>query len=327
MAQPFISVIIPTCNRKGLLLPTLDSLAAQTYPADRFEVMVVDDGGNDGTEQIAQVVYPFKLVYCRQTNQGSALARNYGMERSRGEILVFVDDDTTLDPGYLASIARKTLPGVVAMGVWQPYEPPDASPFCRSVAREAAATSAEMRDDREVPFSECTSNNLAVCREDFVHAGMWRDVLGDGPTLWGDVEFGYRAWKQGRHFVCVADAKILHRDRHIIDLSAAARRAYHVSRIVQPLFQSHPEIRKHIPMFRDKGPIVWHQDPPSLILRKLARQVASSRPAMWAMERAVPVLERRAPESRLLALFYRWIISGYICRGYRKGLREQGTRA
>ena len=42
---------------------------------------------------------------------------------------------------------------------------------------------------------------------------------------------------------------------------------------------------------------------------------------MWAMERSVPILERRAPESRLLALFYRWIVSGYIYRGYRHGLR------
>jgi hypothetical protein len=79
-------------------------------------------------------------------------------------------------------------------------------------------------------------------------------------------------------------------------------------------------------MFRDKGPIAWREDPPALILRKLARQVISSRPAMWAMEHAVPFLERHAPGSQLLVLLYRWIISGYIYRGYRDGLRELQQR-
>lgn len=75
-------------------------------------------------------------------------------------------------------------------------------------------------------------------------------------------------------------------------------------------------------MFRDKGPIAWRQDPPALILRKLTRQVASSRAVMWCMEHAAPLLERRTPEATLLALLYRWIISSYIHSGYRDGLRE-----
>ena len=88
------------------------------------------------------------------------------------------------------------------------------------------------------------------------------------------------------------------------------------------LFVKHPELIVHIPMFGDKGPIAWRQDPPALVLRKLARQVASSRLCTRTMEQAVPLLERLAPGSKLLTLLYRWIVSGYICRGYRAGLRE-----
>ncbi|MBX7232932.1 MAG: glycosyltransferase [Caldilineales bacterium] len=49
----YVSVIIPTYNRKAMLKQTLASLARQTFPCDRFEVIVVDDGGSDGTEAVA----------------------------------------------------------------------------------------------------------------------------------------------------------------------------------------------------------------------------------------------------------------------------------
>ena len=320
--RPLVSVVIPTYNRKKSLLCTLESLSRQTYTAERFEVIVVDDGGDDGTDQVAQILYPFCLVYCRQTNRGSAFARNHGAEQSRGDILMFIDDDMTLDPGYLAAIAEQTTPGTVTMGVWQAYEPPHPSCFSKVTARQIDIQTANVIRNGEVLFTECTSNNLAVQAADFVQAGMWQDVLGDGPTLWGDVEFGYRAWKKGCRFVRVAEAKIVHRDQHMTDLESAAERAFHVSRIVQPLFVLHPEIKAYLPMFRDKGPTEWGQDLPTLILRKLARQVFSSRPAMWAMEHAVPLLEHRAPTSELMVRIYRWLISGHIYRGYRAGLRE-----
>jgi len=322
MSQDLISVIIPTYNRKDSLMRTLDSLSRQTYSAERFEVIVVDDGGSDGTDQLTKTTYPFRLLHCRQINQGSAAARNHGAQQSHGDVLVFIDDDMTLRSEYLAEIAGKTLPGTIAMGLWQPYEPPYPSHFSRAIAQQVATQAAHALRDEEVSYTECTSNNLAVHRTDFMRVGMWQDVLGDGPTLWGDVEFGYRAWRKGCRFVRVADARLIHRDQHSADLAAASKRAYQVSRIVQPLFALHPEIKELLPMIRDKGPIEWRQNPPTLILRKLARQVVSSRPAMWIMERAVPLLERRAPGSKLLALLYRWIISGYIYRGYREGLRS-----
>lgn len=320
-ANPSVSVIIPTYNRKDSLLLTLDSLSRQTFPADRFEAIVVDDGGTDGTERVEHSPYPFSLVYRRQINQGSAAARNNGAEQSSGEILIFIDDDMTLEPTYLAALINKTDSGTITMGLWQPYTPPNASVYAISLARQIAAKDARTIDDEEVPFTECTSNNLAVRREDFVRSGFWQDVLGDGPTLWGDVEFGYRAWKKGCRFVRVADAKIIHRDQHITSLTAATQRAYHVSKIVQPLFALHPEIQKWLPMFRDKNPIAWRNDPPRLILRKLARQLASSQPVMWAMRTSLPFVERCASDSVFLVLLYRWILSGYIYRGYRDGLR------
>ena len=85
-------------------------------------------------------------------------------------------------------------------------------------------------------------------------------------------------------------------------------------------------LQGQIPMFRDKGPIEWHRDSPRLIMRKLARQLASSGAAVATMNRLVALLEQRRPTSQMLHLLYRWIISASIYKGFREGLRNLGAR-
>ncbi len=75
-------------------------------------------------------------------------------------------------------------------------------------------------------------------------------------------------------------------------------------------------------MFHDKTPISWRTDPPRLIVRKLARQAASTRPAVWALQQLVRIVERVHPSPALLRPLYRWVIGAYIYRGYRQGLKD-----
>ncbi len=87
MKKANVSVVIPTFNRKRALLR---NLAHQ--PTD-VEVIVVDDGSTDGTEEvIARVSHP-RLVYIRQPQAGPASARNRGVEVASGDYVVFTDDD------------------------------------------------------------------------------------------------------------------------------------------------------------------------------------------------------------------------------------------
>ena len=85
-----VSVIIPTYNREELLCETIDSVLAQTFTD--FEIIVIDDGSTDNTEQrIAQ--FGNRIRYYKQENLGLNAARNRAMSLSRGEYIAVLDDD------------------------------------------------------------------------------------------------------------------------------------------------------------------------------------------------------------------------------------------
>jgi glycosyltransferase involved in cell wall biosynthesis len=312
------SIIIPTYNRKVSLMRTLASIAFQTYPANDYEVVVIDDGSSDGTKEISLNDYPFRLVYLRQENKGSAAARNYGAQESHGEILIFTDDDITLAENYVAMIfnAVQQQAEVLAMGVEEPYLTGEDTIFQTRRAELIAERARAATADVEVSFDSCVSNNLGMRRDDFFAIGMWQDVLGDGPTLWGDVEFGYRAWELGFRFCRVSRARYVHRDHSIGDLATASHRAYHISRTAPQLFGRYPQIRSHLSMFREKEPIFVGQDPLRLLGRKAVLRALWSRPSVGVMKAVVRLLERYVPRSRQLSLLYRWILSAFIHKGY-----------
>ncbi|GBC99886.1 Putative glycosyltransferase EpsH [bacterium HR17] len=109
MQLPFVSVVVPTYNRVGLLLQLLESLPKQTYPKDRFEVVIVDDGSTDETEQVFRAfaqTAPFSVVYLRQPRKGPAAARNLGIRHSRGEIVAFADSDVTVAEDWITNAVK-----------------------------------------------------------------------------------------------------------------------------------------------------------------------------------------------------------------------------
>ena len=75
-------------------------------------------------------------------------------------------------------------------------------------------------------------------------------------------------------------------------------------------------------MLTDKAPLSFSTDSPALVVRKALRSLTSSWPCLATMHRLAQVLERHKPDCRLLALLYRWSLSAYIYKGYRRGLRE-----
>ena len=86
-----VSVIIPTYNRTHFLMRAVSSVLNQTY--SNIELIVVDDGSTDDTIEVLQRIQDPRLTYYRINNSGAPVARNYGMERSKGEFVTFLDSD------------------------------------------------------------------------------------------------------------------------------------------------------------------------------------------------------------------------------------------
>jgi glycosyltransferase involved in cell wall biosynthesis len=94
-----VDVIVPTFNSGGLLVETLDSVAAQTVPANR--IIVVDDGSTDGAVEPATIGRP-DLVVIRQANGGVSAARNTGVAHSQADAVLIVDHDDLLSPNGIS---------------------------------------------------------------------------------------------------------------------------------------------------------------------------------------------------------------------------------
>ena len=103
---PSFSVVIPTYGRPGQLVACLDALTRVEYDRDRFDVVVVDDGGPASLDAvIARFGKQLNLRHIRQEHSGPARARNTGAASARGRFLVFIDDDCSPGPDWLRSLA------------------------------------------------------------------------------------------------------------------------------------------------------------------------------------------------------------------------------
>ncbi len=257
-----VSVIIPTYNRRASVERTLESLRHQSLAPDSYEVLVVDDGSTDDTALLASCSFPFDFHYLPQNNQGATEARNHGARRSCGEILVFVDDDMTLAYETLEALASlcQAQPQLLAQGCIVPRCEVD-SPFSR-IALAAVSPPRQEEDSglEEVHFTFCNTELLALRRCDFFDLGMFQDPSGGWPN-WDDVDFGYRAHLAGFRLLRSQSARGDHWDHSLADLERSTRRWWKASHAAAALFRTHPALQAELPMFRDKLPIRWNQDP------------------------------------------------------------------
>jgi len=98
-----VSIVIPTYNKLPYLRATLRSLRSLDYPQNSFEVVVVDDGSQDGTANYlsaGRFDFRFQTV-SHETNQGRSAARNSGLRLAKGRVVVFLDDDMSVVPDFL----------------------------------------------------------------------------------------------------------------------------------------------------------------------------------------------------------------------------------
>ena len=102
--SPQFSIVIPTYNRADFIAKTIDSILNQSY--ENFEIIVVDDGSTDNTEEVVTALEDARLSYFKKTNGERGAARNYGAKKSRGQYINFFDSDDLAYDNHLSEAVR-----------------------------------------------------------------------------------------------------------------------------------------------------------------------------------------------------------------------------
>ncbi len=210
-----LSVVIPTHNRPAGLERLLQALAAQTLRASEFEVVVVDDGSREPVRgRVEKLPLPYRLVVVSQPQRGAAMARDAGVRRATGEIVVFLDDDMRPSPDLLASHLRlhEATPRAVVFGHIEPDAALETMPlferyhaamldrWVRDVTRGAVALEGQQL---------CTGN-VSMRRSDYLGVGGFDATL----LRSEDAELGLRLAQAGCTLVFGEDARARHGSDH-----------------------------------------------------------------------------------------------------------------
>ena len=211
-ANPVLSVIVPTYNRAWCIERCLDALLVES-PNVPMEVVVVDDGSTDGTDEVLQG-YRDAVTIIRQSNGGPGAARNAGVRGSKGALVAFMDSDDENLPGrlkmqvdYMTSHEDVVLTfGAIA------FRSRPAEPYLSTLeARDEWSTMADPYLHLLTSAGECVNTMTAMVRRDcFDRVGGFdsRHRCAEDTDLWPRIgELGPFAY-HGRPMTLVNDTRI-----------------------------------------------------------------------------------------------------------------------
>jgi glycosyltransferase involved in cell wall biosynthesis len=186
---PKVSVIVCSYNGAKTLERCLESLKRLDYPA--YEVILVDDGSNDNTQEIA-ARHPW-IVNIRQENFGLSAARNVGAQSATGEVLAYTDSDCMADPDWLYFMVGTLLSGNYA-GVGGPNISPPAENWIQ------ACVAAAPGGPNHVLLTDLVAEHIPGCNMAFYKWAFER-VGGFDPEYrkaGDDVDFCWRLQQEGQ---------------------------------------------------------------------------------------------------------------------------------
>lgn len=175
----FVTVAVATRNRQDTLADCLESLLAQGYPKDRFEVIVVDDESNDGTAAVAQRFTGDGLPtihYVRQRHSGLSVARNRAVSDGVGDLICFLDDDAVATPTWLQAMvgAANRHPDVDCFGGRLLLRIEGRAP--RTCEAESLGATLDLGDDEQT-ITRVKGSNMAIRRSAFGRIGLFNPAL------------------------------------------------------------------------------------------------------------------------------------------------------
>jgi glycosyltransferase involved in cell wall biosynthesis len=232
-------VIVPTFNRAAVLPYLFDALGRQIYPAERMEVIVVDNSSVDDTEAVVrdwQRGLPFAVRFRRKANDGPAASRNVGASMARGELLAFTDSDCIPHPDWVRNAVRA-------------FEA-DTGLVCGPITIAQAAPSAgafdAYLDETRSESGLYPTANFVIRRDLFEAAGGFDERFGLFP--WGglkggeDTDLAWRIRRNGHRIRFVEDVAVRHQRTASTPLASLLRPVR--VQILPRLIRSIPELRR-----------------------------------------------------------------------------------
>jgi GT2 family glycosyltransferase/glycosyltransferase involved in cell wall biosynthesis len=244
-----VSVIIPTYNRRTSLVACLNALERQSILPSEFEAIVVDDGSTDDTEsELTSHRFSFPVQYHRQSNQGPGAARNFGLTRARGELVLFIGDDIIADERllehHLLAHAVQPEPGAAVLGHidWPPWLTP--TPVMDYVCGEGGLQFwyYYIPNLPALDYRFFYTSNISLKRtflEEAFAAGLRFDPC-FRYAAFEDSELAYRLESRGLTIHYSRDALAYH--DHWMNLESFARREYNVGRMAVVFYRKHPQM-------------------------------------------------------------------------------------
>ena len=208
----YLTVVIPTHNRRDCCKEALLYFNNQSFKD--FEIIIVDDGSEDGTGEIVNnlaVFYPLRYFY--QTNKGQAAARNLGIKNAQGEIIFFTDDDCVPAENNLLAIhaqAHKNIKNNRAVFLGRAVLHPSIkiTPFIKYIDDYHLAYS-KIKHQDDVPPGCFYPDNISINKDFLIQAGMF-DQEFFPKSAYEDGELGFRLHKKGMKLIFIPEAKVWH---------------------------------------------------------------------------------------------------------------------
>ena len=193
-----LTAIICTYNRAKYIGPLLESIAANDLPMNEYEILLVDNNCTDNTREVCDAfVAAHKEVnfrYTTEPEQGLSAARNRGIKKAKGDIIVYIDDDALVDPWYLRTYAEWFAAHLETMACGGPIEPlyETSEPDWMTPYTKALLTAWMDYGDkvREYPHGRYPGGGNAAYRKSvFDQVGLFNTALGrKGGNLMGSEE-------------------------------------------------------------------------------------------------------------------------------------------
>ncbi len=229
--NPEISVVISTYNRREILGKSLYALNRQSIEPYRYEIVLVDDGSTDGTEQSVNEIRGLlkcSFRYVRQNNKGPAAARNEGINNAKGEIILFLGDDIIAERDLLAQHIKshKEYPenNIAILGYATWAKDLEITPFMYWLEHGGS----QWRFDEFENGSKIEWKYFYTCNLSLEKAFLLENSLFDEDfryATYEDSELGYRLMKKG--LVIIHNRNAMGYHDHPTTLRSACKKAHY----------------------------------------------------------------------------------------------------